>query len=138
MLYDGTAALWRVRRDLKVGLRADVVGVPGVVACLVSRGTQIPYPTAVSLVEGLGVSPVVSEHQVVYLSNSESVEGPAVQGLELGASIEEDSSEPETNPEMLVELEKVALANAKGMGTFVAGGSLLAVSPIGGYCLLHE
>ncbi|KAI5648888.1 hypothetical protein M9H77_34893 [Catharanthus roseus] len=52
------------------------------------------------------------------------------QGIELGASIEEDLSEPESDIEMVPEPEEVAPADAKGMGTFVACGSPIAASPI--------
>ncbi|KAI5672257.1 hypothetical protein M9H77_12621 [Catharanthus roseus] len=51
MLYCGSAALWKVRRDLKLRLVSGQT-------CLVPRDMQIPYPITVNLVEGLGVSQV--------------------------------------------------------------------------------
>ncbi|KAI5673073.1 hypothetical protein M9H77_13437 [Catharanthus roseus] len=61
---------------------------------------------------------------LIDLSDSEMVEGPVAQGMELGVSIEEDPSEAESDAEMLPELEGVALVAAEGIDTLVVGGSL--------------
>ncbi|KAI5681237.1 hypothetical protein M9H77_02464 [Catharanthus roseus] len=47
----------------------------------------------------------------------------------LGTLIEEDPSEPKSDPEMIPEPEGVASTDAGGMGAFVAGSSPIAASP---------
>ncbi|KAI5653429.1 hypothetical protein M9H77_30616 [Catharanthus roseus] len=79
---------------------------------------------------------------VIDLSDDESVEGPEMApvapGMGLGTSIEEDSSEPTSDSEMMPEPEGVAPMDAEGTATFTAGGSPLSVSLICGYCLWRE
>ncbi|KAI5663476.1 hypothetical protein M9H77_22799 [Catharanthus roseus] len=72
--------------------------------------------------------------------DSEIVEGPVVQGVELKVSIEEDPSEAEYDAWMLLELEGVAPVDAEGIDTLAAGGSLspLPVPLFCGCCLWSE
>ncbi|KAI5668563.1 hypothetical protein M9H77_18416 [Catharanthus roseus] len=74
---------------------------------------------------------------IIDLSDSETVEGPAVQGMEPGLSIEEDSNEAESDVGMLPEQEGAAPApvDAEGMDTLAEGGSPVPLSPICGYCI---
>ncbi|KAI5662824.1 hypothetical protein M9H77_22147 [Catharanthus roseus] len=104
----------------------------GLGVSLVPRGTQIPYSAAVSLVAGLGVSqmgilvsgscgttpslsyslrenvPDRDPIPIIDLSDSETVEGPEVQEVEPGVSIEEEPSEGESDVGMLPEQEGAA------------------------------
>ncbi|KAI5661821.1 hypothetical protein M9H77_21144 [Catharanthus roseus] len=105
---------------------------------LVPRGTQIPYSAAIDLVAGLGVSQVegtlVSESSGTSPSSSCSLreivsERDLVPIIDLsysetpGVSIEEDSSETESDAGMLPKAEGVAPVDAEGVDILVAGES---------------
>ncbi|KAI5681565.1 hypothetical protein M9H77_02793 [Catharanthus roseus] len=192
MLCGGLAALWRVRRDLKLRLVSgqtwclasidygmselvsdDLVmgselcpwsltialhvllnsGVEAALMCLdslrppsyirtlyidsgrteehlVPRGTQIPYPVVVNLVEGLGVSQVVSEPLSSILGtrwHTTLIDG-YTRRARSRSSLAEEPSKHKSNSEIVPEPEGVAPADAESMGTFVAGGSPIIVS----------
>ncbi|KAI5653299.1 hypothetical protein M9H77_30486 [Catharanthus roseus] len=112
------------------------------------EGTLVDEPsrtTSSSSSSSYSLREIVLEREpisMIDLSDDESVEGPEMApvapGIGLGTSIEEDPSEPTSNSEMMPEPERVAPADAEGMGTFTVGGSPLSVSPICGYCLWRE
>ncbi|KAI5664497.1 hypothetical protein M9H77_23820 [Catharanthus roseus] len=112
MFYNGTASLWRVRKDLKLRfvserncsqftyfsavyhmytLRsvAPSFSLAFGTGSLVPRGTLVPYSAAVNLVEGEIISKT-GPVPLVELSNGELVVGPKAQGVEFGELIEED------------------------------------------------
>ncbi|KAI5657953.1 hypothetical protein M9H77_26746 [Catharanthus roseus] len=70
-------------------------------------------------------------------TDSETVEGPAVQGVEPGVSVDEDPREAESDVGMLPEQEGAAPApvDAESMDTLTMGGSPVPLSPICGYYL---
>ncbi|KAI5673070.1 hypothetical protein M9H77_13434 [Catharanthus roseus] len=115
---------------------------PVSVVNLVPRGTQVPYSAAIDLVAGSGVSQVRVQRDVtlivillreivperhpiplIDLSDSETVEGPAAQGVKPGVSIEEDPSEAKSDAGMLPELDGATPVATKGIDTLVLSGS---------------
>ncbi|KAI5675187.1 hypothetical protein M9H77_06137 [Catharanthus roseus] len=65
---------------------------------------------------------------VIDLLDSESAEGLVAQEIGLGASIEEDPSEPKSDSEMIPEPAREAPMDVEGIGTFIAGGFPIAAS----------
>ncbi|KAI5650161.1 hypothetical protein M9H77_36166 [Catharanthus roseus] len=95
--WDG--CLWRARRGLKLRLEA----------ALVSESSETSPSSSYSLRE---IVPERDPIPVIDLSDSETVEGPVVQG------------QADSNAGILPEPERVAPVDAEGMDTLVAGGSL--------------
>ncbi|KAI5666728.1 hypothetical protein M9H77_16581 [Catharanthus roseus] len=112
--WDGRLVESQKGIETKVGHRADLEGA------LVSESSKMSLSSLYSLRE------IVLERDpipIIDLSNSETVERPVVQGVEPGVSIEEDSSETDSDAGMLPEPERVAPVDAEGMDSLVADGS---------------
>ncbi|KAI5678258.1 hypothetical protein M9H77_09208 [Catharanthus roseus] len=134
--------------DLVAGLGASQVMAHPSHRWTYREGTLVDEPSrtaSVSSLSSYSFWEIVSEREpisVIDLSDDEPEEGPEMApvapGIGLGTSIDEDPSEPTSDSEIMLEPEGVAPADADGMGTFTAGGSLLSVSPICGYCLWRE
>ncbi|KAI5658585.1 hypothetical protein M9H77_27378 [Catharanthus roseus] len=108
-------------------LHKAVVPSQSMEATLGGRSNEAASSSSYSLRE---IIPERDPIPVVDLSEGESVERPAAQGIEFGMLIEKDPSESESDSEIVAEPEGAAPAYTEVWAPFVAGGSPLAISPI--------